>query len=84
MTYTTQMHAARQGMITPEMEIAAKKEGIPAEELRHYIAEGKAVIPANKQHQCLNPECHWFYVENQNQCQSGHFTGLERYRYGAS
>ena len=55
MTYTTQMHAARQGIITPEMEIAAKKEGIPAEELRHYIAEGKAVIPANKQHQCLNP-----------------------------
>ena len=49
------MHAARQGIITPEMEIAAKKEGIPAEELRHYIAEGKAVIPANKQHQCLNP-----------------------------
>lgn len=55
MTYTTQMHAARQGIITPEMEIAAKKEGIPAEELRHYIAEGKAVIPANKLHQCLNP-----------------------------
>lgn len=55
MTYTTQMHAARQGIITPEMEIAAKKEGIPAEELRRYIAEGKAVIPANKLHQCLNP-----------------------------
>ena len=31
------------------------KEGISPEELRQYMAEGKAVIPANKLHKCLNP-----------------------------
>ena len=45
MTYTTQMHAARQGIITKEMELVAEKEGISPEELRQYMAEGKAVIP---------------------------------------
>ena len=55
MTYTTQMHAARQGIITKEMELVAEKEGISPEELRQYMAEGKAVIPANKLHKCLNP-----------------------------
>ena len=34
MTYTTQMHAARQGIITKEMELVAEKEGISPEELR--------------------------------------------------
>lgn len=55
MTYTTQMHAARQGIITKEMETVAKKEGITPEELRQYMAKGQAVIPANKLHKCLNP-----------------------------
>ena len=36
-TYTTQMDAARKGIITPEMEIVAKKEDIVLEnELLHY------------------------------------------------
>ena len=34
MNYTTQMDAAKKGIITPEMEIVAKKENITAEELR--------------------------------------------------
>ena len=34
MNYTTQMDAAKKGIITPEMEIVAKKENINAEELR--------------------------------------------------
>lgn len=55
MNYTTQMHAARQGIITREMEIVAEKEGMNPHKLRQYMAEGKAVIPANKLHKCLNP-----------------------------
>ena len=55
MSYTTQMNAARQGIITPEMEAVAKKEQISAEELRELTAQGKAVIPANKLHTCLEP-----------------------------
>ena len=55
MSYTTQMNAARQGIITPEMEAVATKEQISAEELRELMAQGKAVIPANKLHTCLEP-----------------------------
>ena len=55
MSYTTQMNAARQGIITPQMEAVAKKEQISAEELRELMAQGKAVIPANKLHTCLEP-----------------------------
>ena len=40
----------KQGIITKEMELVAEKEGISPEELRQYMAEGKAVIPANKLH----------------------------------
>lgn len=54
MTYTTQMNAAKQGIITPAMEIVATKEQMDVEELRKLVAQGKIVIPANKLHQCLN------------------------------
>ena len=55
MSYTTQIDAARQGIITPQMEAAAKKEQIDVQELRELMAQGKAVIPANKLHTCLEP-----------------------------
>ena len=55
-TYTTQMDAARKGIITPEMEIVAKKEYRTTEEILQWVAEGKVAIPANKHHECLNPE----------------------------
>lgn len=54
--YSTQMNAARQGMITREMEIVAQKEGKTAEEIRVLLAEGKVIIPANKNHKSLDPE----------------------------
>lgn len=54
--YTTQMDAARKGIITPEMEIVAKKEYMDVEKLRGLVAEGKVAIPANRLHKCLNPE----------------------------
>ncbi len=56
MVYSTQMDAARQGIITREMEIVAQKEGKTAEEIRGLLAEGKVIIPANKNHKSLNPE----------------------------
>ena len=55
MNYTTQMDAARQGIVTPQMEAAAKKEQIDIKELQGLMAQGKAVIPANKLHTCLEP-----------------------------
>ena len=43
-TYTTQMDAARKGIITPQMEIVAKKEYRTPEEIRQLVAEGKVAI----------------------------------------
>ena len=54
--YTTQMDAARKGIVTPEMEVVAKKEYRTPEEIRQWVSEGKVAIPANKHHTCLNPE----------------------------
>ena len=54
--YTTQMDAARQGIITREMEIVARKEKMVPEKLRQLVAEGKVAICANKNHKALSPE----------------------------
>ena len=56
MNYTTQIDAARKGIITPQMEIVAKKERMEADKLRELVAEGKVAICANKNHKCLDPE----------------------------
>lgn len=56
MNYHTQMEAARKGIITKEMEAVAQKENIPIKELQLLLAEGKIVIPANKNHHSLSPE----------------------------
>lgn len=56
MMYTTQMDAAKKGIVTKEMEIVAKKENIDIELLRKLIAEGKIAVPANKNHKSLDPE----------------------------
>ena len=53
MTYTTQMNAARQGIITKEMEAVAAKEQMDVQKLRQLVSEGKVAIPANKLHTCL-------------------------------
>lgn len=54
--YTTQMDAARKGIVTKEMEIVAKKEHMEVSRLMSLVAEGKVAIPANKNHKCLDPE----------------------------
>lgn len=55
MEYTTQMDAARKGIVTPEMEIAAAKEEMDVNELMELMAKGQAIIPCNKRHECLDP-----------------------------
>ena len=54
--YTTQMDAARKGIVTKEMEIVAKKEHMTTDALRKLVGEGKVAICANKNHKCLDPE----------------------------
>ena len=54
--YTTQMDAAKKGIITPEMKIVAKKEYRTEEEIRDLVAKGQVAICANKLHKCIDPE----------------------------
>ena len=53
MAYATQMDAAKQGIITKEMEIVAKKEFKTPEEIRELVACGTVCIPANINHKSL-------------------------------
>ena len=53
--YTTQMDAARKGIITPQMKVVAEKEHWDPEELRKCIAKGEIIIPCNKNHKSLSP-----------------------------
>lgn len=54
--YTTQMDAARKGIITPEMMQVALKEYRTSEEIRELVAKGQVAIPANVNHKCIRPE----------------------------
>lgn len=56
MTYTTQMQAAKLGIVTPQMQTVAKKEGMDERELLRRVAEGRIVIPANRHHASLDAE----------------------------
>ncbi len=51
----TQLHYARQGVLTPEMEFIATREGLPADFVRSEVARGRAIIPANINHTELEP-----------------------------
>ena len=51
----TQLHYARKGEITPEMEFIAVREGLPAEFVRDEVARGRAIIPSNINHLELEP-----------------------------
>jgi phosphomethylpyrimidine synthase len=51
----TQMHYARQGMVTEEMEFVARRENLPAETVRDEVARGRMIIPANIRHVELEP-----------------------------
>lgn len=51
----TQLHYARRGDITPEMEFVALREGVAAELVRDEIAAGRAILPANINHPEIEP-----------------------------
>jgi phosphomethylpyrimidine synthase len=51
----SQLHYARRGEITPEMEFVAIREGVEPELVRSEIARGRAVVPANVNHVELEP-----------------------------
>ena len=55
MNYTTQMDAARKGMITKEIRRVAERESLSVEKIAGLVAEGKVVIAANKNHRTLDP-----------------------------
>lgn len=46
----TQMHYARQGIITPEMRYVALRENCDVEKVRTEVAAGRAIIPNNVNH----------------------------------
>jgi len=51
----TQLESAKQGIISPQMELVAQYEGIEAEFIRQGIAKGTIIIPANLNHTNLSP-----------------------------
>ena len=51
----TQLHYARKGIITPEMEYVAIREGMEPEFVRREIERGRAIIPANINHPEIEP-----------------------------
>ncbi|WP_369901808.1 phosphomethylpyrimidine synthase ThiC [Bacillus manliponensis] len=51
----TQMHYARKGIVTSEMEYVAIREGVDAEFVRREIAEGRAILPVNINHPEAEP-----------------------------
>ncbi|WIL36787.1 phosphomethylpyrimidine synthase ThiC [Bacillus stercoris] len=46
----TQMHYAKKGIITPEMEFIAIREHVSPEFVRDEVASGRAIIPSNINH----------------------------------
>jgi phosphomethylpyrimidine synthase len=53
----TQIHYARKGVITQEMEYVAQRERLAPELIRSEVARGRLIIPANIHHTNLEPMC---------------------------
>ena len=51
----TQLHYARRGEITPEMEFIALRESMSADLVRDEVARGRAIIPSNINHPETEP-----------------------------
>lgn len=51
----TQMHYARKGLVTEEMLFVAEREKVQPELVRAEVARGRLVIPANVEHENLEP-----------------------------
>jgi phosphomethylpyrimidine synthase len=53
----TQMHYARKGQITEEMEFVARRERLEPSLVRDEVARGRMIVPANIRHENLEPMC---------------------------
>ncbi len=53
----TQMHYARKGTVTEEMQYVARRERLEPELIRSEVARGRMIIPANIHHAKLEPMC---------------------------
>jgi len=51
----TQLHYAKKGIITPEMEFVAIRENMDPEFVRDEVARGRAIIPSNINHPETEP-----------------------------
>ncbi len=51
----TQMHHARQGIVTKEMRFVAEREELSPDMIREEVARGRMIIPANIHHTALEP-----------------------------
>ncbi len=51
----TQIHYARKGIVTQEMEYVARRENLSPETVRDEVARGRMIIPANVRHINLEP-----------------------------
>jgi phosphomethylpyrimidine synthase len=54
-TIRTQMHYARKGVVTGEMEYVARRERLAPDTVRSEVARGRMIIPANINHKSLEP-----------------------------
>ena len=54
MTHPTQMAAARQGTLTPQMQQVLSDERISETDLLTRVADGRIAIPANRNHTSLS------------------------------
>ena len=50
----SQMHYARQGVVTEEMEYVARREKLDPDLVRSEVARGRAILPANIHHRNLD------------------------------
>ncbi len=53
----SQMHYAKKGQITEEMQYVADREALEPELVRSEVARGRMIIPANINHLSLEPMC---------------------------
>ena len=53
----TQLHYARKGVVTEEMQYVARRERLEPEVIRSEVARGRLIIPANIHHTNLEPMC---------------------------
>src|SRR5512143_575589 len=58
----TQLHYARQGIVTEEMRHVASRERLPEEQVRQELARGRMILPANVNHPELEPMAIGFAV----------------------